>query len=125
MELGCGANPDWGRASALESRERLTEILQGADMVFVTAGMGGGTGTGAAPIVAEVAREVGALTVGVVTKPFVFEGRVRSKHADRGIEELQNVVDTLITIPNQRLLALWQARTPPWEMPSNSQTRFY
>ena len=104
--LGCGANPDWGRASALESRERLTEILQGADMVFVTAGMGGGTGTGAAPIVAEVAREVGALTVGVVTKPFVFEGRVRSKHADRGIEELQNVVDTLITIPNQRLLAL-------------------
>ena len=75
-------------------------------MVFVTAGMGGGTGTGAAPIVAEVAREVGALTVGVVTKPFVFEGRVRSKHADRGIEELQNVVDTLITIPNQRLLAL-------------------
>ncbi|MEE2677597.1 MAG: cell division protein FtsZ, partial [Myxococcota bacterium] len=104
--LGCGANPDWGRASALESRDRLTEILQGADMVFVTAGMGGGTGTGAAPIVAEVAREVGALTVGVVTKPFIFEGRVRSKHADRGIDDLHSVVDTLITIPNQRLLAL-------------------
>lgn len=104
--LGCGANPDWGRASALESRDRLTEILQGADMVFVTAGMGGGTGTGAGPIVAEVAREVGALTVGVVTRPFIFEGRVRSKHADRGIDDLHTVVDTLITIPNQRLLTL-------------------
>jgi cell division protein FtsZ len=104
--LGCGANPDRGRASGLESRDRLREILEGADMVFVTAGMGGGTGTGAAPIVAEVAREVGALTVGVVTKPFVFEGRVRTKHADRGLEELHSVVDTLITIPNQRVLAL-------------------
>ena len=104
--LGCGANPDRGRASALESRERLREVLEGSDMVFVTAGMGGGTGTGAAPIVAEVAREIGALTVGVVTKPFMFEGRVRTKHAERGIDELHNVVDTLITIPNQRLLAL-------------------
>jgi len=104
--LGCGANPDRGRASALEARERLREVLEGTDMVFVTAGMGGGTGTGAAPIVAEVAREVGALTVGVVTKPFLFEGRVRTKHCDRGIAELHNVVDTLITIPNQRLLAL-------------------
>jgi len=104
--LGCGANPDRGRASALEVRDRLRELLEGADMVFVTAGMGGGTGTGAAPIVAEVAREIGALTVGVVTKPFPFEGKVRSKHAERGLDELHNVVDTLITIPNQRLLAL-------------------
>jgi cell division protein FtsZ len=104
--LGCGANPDRGRASAVEARDRLRELLEGADMVFVTAGMGGGTGTGAAPIVAEVAREVGALTVGVVTKPFIFEGKVRSKHGDRGIEDLHQVVDTLITIPNQRLLAL-------------------
>ena len=104
--LGCGANPDRGRASALEARDRLRELLEGSDMVFVTAGMGGGTGTGAAPIVAEVAREVGALTVGVVTKPFPFEGRVRMKHAGQGIDELHGVVDTLITIPNQRLLAL-------------------
>ncbi|HIF92143.1 MAG TPA: cell division protein FtsZ [Myxococcales bacterium] len=104
--LGCGANPDRGRAAALEARDRLRELLEGSDMVFVTAGMGGGTGTGAAPIIAEVAREVGALTVGVVTKPFPFEGRVRMKHAGHGIDELHGVVDTLITIPNQRLLAL-------------------
>lgn len=104
--LGCGANPDRGRASALEARERLREILEGSDMVFVTAGMGGGTGTGAAPIVAEVAREVGALTVGVVTKPFPFEGKVRMKHGESGHDQLHSVVDTLITIPNQRLLAL-------------------
>ncbi|MEE3329456.1 MAG: cell division protein FtsZ, partial [Myxococcota bacterium] len=104
--LGCGANPDRGRASALEARDRLRELLEGTDMVFVTAGMGGGTGTGAAPIIAEVAREVGALTVGVVTKPFPFEGRVRTKHAERALAELHSVVDTLITIPNQRLLAL-------------------
>jgi len=104
--LGCGANPEKGRASALEARDRLRDLLIGTDMVFVTAGMGGGTGTGAAPIVAEVAREVGALTVAVVTKPFQFEGRVRSKHAERGLEELHRVVDTLITIPNHRLLAL-------------------
>jgi len=104
--LGCGANPDKGRSSALEARDRLREILEGTDMVFVTAGMGGGTGTGAAPVVAEVAREVGALTVGVVTRPFGFEGKVRSRHAERGIDELHQVVDTLITIPNQRLLAL-------------------
>jgi cell division protein FtsZ len=104
--LGCGANPDRGRASALEARDRLREQLEGADMVFVTAGMGGGTGTGAAPIVAEVAREIGALTVGVVTKPFLFEGKVRTRHGERGIDELHEVVDTLITIPNQRLLTL-------------------
>ncbi len=104
--LGCGANPEVGRGSALEARERLLEILDGTDMVFVTAGLGGGTGTGAAPVIAELAREVGALTVGVVTKPFLFEGKVRMKHAERGLEELHRVVDTVITIPNQRLLAL-------------------
>ncbi len=104
--LGCGANPEKGRQSALEVRDRLRELLIGADMVFVTAGLGGGTGTGAAPIIAEVAREVGALTVAVVTKPFNFEGRVRQRHAEAGMDELHRVVDTLITIPNQRLLAL-------------------
>ena len=104
--LGCGANPEKGRQSALEVRDRLRELLIGADMVFVTAGLGGGTGTGAAPIIAEVAREVGALTVAVVTKPFTFEGRVRQRHAETGMDELHRVVDTLITIPNQRLLAL-------------------
>ncbi len=104
--LGCGANPDKGRAAALEDRERLRDMLTGTDMVFVTAGLGGGTGTGAAPIVAEVAHEVGALTVAVVTRPFPFEGKVRARHADRGFEELHQVVDTLITIPNNRLLSL-------------------
>jgi len=104
--LGCGADPDKGRSSALEVRDRLRELFQGTDMVFVTAGLGGGTGTGAAPIVAEVAREAGALTVGVVTKPFLFEGRVRMRHAERGLDDLHRVVDTVITIPNQRLLAL-------------------
>ncbi len=104
--LGCGANPEKGRAAALEARERLRELLTGTDMVFVTAGLGGGTGTGGAPIVAEIAREVGALTVAVVTRPFQFEGKVRSRHAERGLEELHRVVDTLITIPNHRLLAL-------------------
>ncbi|NRA06671.1 MAG: cell division protein FtsZ [Myxococcales bacterium] len=104
--LGCGADPEKGRSAALEVRERLREIFQNTDLVFVTAGLGGGTGTGASPIVAEVARECGALTVGVVTKPFFFEGKVRSQHADRGLDELYRVVDTVITIPNQRLLAL-------------------
>jgi cell division protein FtsZ len=104
--LGCGADPEKGRGSALEVRDRLLELFQGTDMVFVTAGLGGGTGTGAAPIVAEVARESGALTVGVVTKPFLFEGKVRGRHAERGLDELHRVVDTVITIPNQRLLAL-------------------
>jgi len=104
--LGCGADPERGRASALEVRDRLREMFTDTDMVFVTAGLGGGTGTGAAPIVAEVAREAGALTVGVVTKPFLFEGRVRMRHAERGLDELHRVVDTVITIPNQRLLAL-------------------
>jgi cell division protein FtsZ len=104
--LGCGANPEKGRDAALEARDRLRELLLGTDMVFVTAGLGGGTGTGGAPIIAEVAREVGALTVAVVTKPFQFEGKVRTRHASRGLDELHRVVDTLITIPNHRLLAL-------------------
>jgi len=104
--LGCGADPDKGQAAAIEVRERLREAFADTDMVFVTAGLGGGTGTGAAPIVAEIAREAGALTVGVVTKPFVFEGKVRMRNAERGLDELHRVVDTVITIPNQRLLAL-------------------
>ena len=110
--LGCGANPERGRAAAMEDRDRLRSLLEGSDMVFVTAGMGGGTGTGAAPVIAEVARELGALTVGVVTKPFPFEGRQRMRHAERGLDELHRVVDTLITIPNQRLLALAGKDTP-------------
>ena len=104
--LGAGADPEIGRDSALEDQTRIAEALSGADMVFVTAGMGGGTGTGAAPVIASVAREQGALTVGVVTKPFQFEGRRRRRQADEGIENLANAVDTLITIPNQRLLAI-------------------
>jgi len=102
--LGCGAIPERGRQAALEDTERIIEQLNGADMVFITAGMGGGTGTGAAPIVASLATEMGALTVGVVTKPFTFEGKKRLMHAEEGLKELNAVVDTLITIPNERLL---------------------
>ena len=102
--LGCGAVPERGRQAALEDTERIIELLDGADMVFVTCGMGGGTGTGAAPIVASLATELNALTVGVVTKPFNFEGKKRQLHAEEGIRELKEVVDTLITIPNERLL---------------------
>jgi cell division protein FtsZ len=102
--LGAGGNPTTGQKAAEESREEIAAALAGADMVFIAAGMGGGTGTGAAPIVAEVAKELGALTVGVVTKPFMFEGRRRSAQAEAGIEEIKQRVDTLITIPNQRLL---------------------
>lgn len=104
--LGAGANPEVGRQAAIEDRERIMEVLHGADMVFITAGMGGGTGTGAAPIVAEVAREMGILTVAVVTKPFPFEGRKRMKIADEGIKELSQHVDSLITIPNEKLLSV-------------------
>lgn len=104
--LGAGANPDIGRQSAMEDRDRIAEVLEGADMVFITAGMGGGTGTGAAPVVAEVAKEMGILTVAVVTKPFPFEGRKRMTIADEGIYELQQHVDSLIIIPNERLLAV-------------------
>ena len=102
--LGCGAIPEKGRQAALEDTERIIELLDGADMVFITAGMGGGTGTGAAPIVASLATELGALTVGVVTKPFLFEGKKRLMHAEEGLNELKDVVDTLITIPNEKLL---------------------
>jgi len=104
--LGAGGNPDVGRKAALEDVQRLSEALEGADMVFVTAGMGGGTGTGAAPIISQVAQDQGALTVGVVTKPFLFEGRKRSKNAERGVQELIDTIDSIITIPNQRLFAL-------------------
>ncbi len=104
--LGAGANPEMGRQAATESRDEIAALLEGADMVFVTAGMGGGTGTGAAPVVADIARELGALTVGVVTKPFIFEGNRRRKAAEQGLQELKAAVDTLITIPNQRLLTL-------------------
>lgn len=113
--LGAGANPAVGRDAALEDRDKLAELLHGADMIFVTCGMGGGTGTGATPVIAEVARELGALTVGVVTKPFGFEGNRRRKQADAGILELQAAVDTLITIPNQRLLSVADARMPMLE----------
>ena len=102
--LGAGANPEIGRAAAVEDRERVAESLRGADMVFITAGMGGGTGTGGAPIVAEVAREMGILTVAVVTRPFSFEGRKRATIAEAGLAELQEHVDSLITIPNEKLL---------------------
>ncbi|MES9959880.1 MAG: cell division protein FtsZ [Sedimenticola sp.] len=104
--LGAGANPEVGREAALEDRERVYEALTGADMVFITAGMGGGTGTGAAPVVAEVARDLGILTVAVVTKPFPFEGAKRMQIANQGIEELSQYVDSLITIPNEKLLAV-------------------
>lgn len=104
--LGAGANPLIGREAAMEDRERIAEVLQGSDMVFITAGMGGGTGTGAAPIVAEVAREMGILTVAVVTKPFPFEGRKRMQIAEEGIRELSLHVDSLITIPNEKLLTV-------------------
>ena len=105
--LGAGANPDVGRQAALEDRERIQEIIMGADMIFVTAGMGGGTGTGAAPVVAQIARDMGILCVGVVTKPFVFEGANRMKIAQHGIQELSAHVDSLITIPNDKLLSVY------------------
>ncbi len=104
--LGAGADPEVGKQSAMEDRERIHEVLEGADMVFITAGMGGGTGTGAAPVVAEVARELGILAVAVVTKPFGFEGSKRMKIAEQGMEELARTVDSLITIPNEKLLAV-------------------
>ncbi|MEJ2529143.1 MAG: cell division protein FtsZ [Gammaproteobacteria bacterium] len=104
--LGAGTNPDIGRGAALEDRDRIQEALDGADMVFITAGLGGGTGTGAAPIVAEVARDMGVLTVAVVTKPFAFEGGKRMKVAEAGVHELAKYVDSLITIPNEKLLAV-------------------
>ncbi|ATB27813.1 cell division protein FtsZ [Melittangium boletus] len=110
--LGAGANPEMGREAALESRDQIAAMIEGADMVFVTAGMGGGTGTGAAPIIADIAKSLGCLTVGVVTKPFLFEGNKRRKQAEQGLVELKAAVDTLITIPNQRLLTLSNAPMP-------------
>jgi cell division protein FtsZ len=109
--LGAGADPEIGLRAAEESREEIKQILKGADMVFITAGMGGGTGTGATPIVAEIAKELGALTVGVVTKPFSFEGRKRMGQAEKGIQHLREKVDTLITIPNDRLLQVVDKKT--------------
>lgn len=104
--LGCGADPNVGRQAAVEDRERVAEVLEGADMVFITAGMGGGTGTGAAPIVAQVARDMGILTVAVVTKPFPFEGRKRMGIAEQGVKDLAEYVDSIITIPNEKLLTV-------------------
>ncbi|MED2254273.1 cell division protein FtsZ [Brevibacillus parabrevis] len=113
--LGAGANPEIGKKAAEESRDLIENALRGADMVFVTAGMGGGTGTGAAPVVAEIAKEMGALTVGVVTRPFSFEGRKRSQHGEAGIAALKEKVDTLIVIPNDRLLEIVDKNTPMLE----------
>jgi cell division protein FtsZ len=110
--LGAGANPEIGRRAVEESKQQLKEVLAGADMVFVTAGMGGGTGTGAAPAIAEIARNLGALTIGVVTRPFKFEGRKRAANAENGINEMREAVDTLIIIPNDRLLEIVDKKTP-------------
>ena len=109
--LGAGANPDVGAQSAEESKSEVAEVLRGADMVFVTAGMGGGTGTGAAPVVAQAAKEMGILTIGVVTKPFTFEGKKRLSQAERGIESLKGKVDTLVVIPNDKLLQIIDRKT--------------
>ena len=110
--LGAGANPEVGRSAAMESKEEIKEALKGSDMVFVTCGMGGGTGTGAAPVIAEIAQDLGALTVGIVTKPFRFEGKRRMEQAVLGIEELKKHVDTLIVIPNDRLREIIDKSTP-------------
>jgi cell division protein FtsZ len=113
--LGAGANPEVGKKAAEESKEQIEEALRGADMVFVTAGMGGGTGTGAAPVIAQIARDLGALTVGVVTRPFTFEGKKRSNQASGGIGAMKEAVDTLIVIPNDRLLEIVDKSTPMLE----------
>ena len=110
--LGAGANPEVGRKAVEESRQQLQEVLKGADMVFVTAGMGGGTGTGAAPAIAQISRQLGSLTIGVVTRPFGFEGHKRSKNAAIGIEQMREAVDTLIIVPNDRLLQIVDKKTP-------------
>lgn len=110
--LGAGANPEIGEKAANESRDEIAMAIKDADMVFVTAGMGGGTGTGAAPVIAQIAKEMGILTVGVVTKPFLFEGKKRMQHAESGVEALKGVVDTLVTIPNDRLLQLADKKMP-------------
>ncbi len=104
--LGAGSDPDVGKRAAIESQDRISDVLDGADMVFITAGLGGGTGTGGAPVMAEIAKDLGALTVAVVTKPFQFEGKRREKQAEEGLDELKKMVDSLIVIPNQRLLSI-------------------
>ena len=109
--LGAGGNPEIGREAAIEDEEMIRAVLDGADMIFITAGMGGGTGTGAAPIIAKIARDIGALTVGVVTKPFLFEGKKRQKQAEVGLEEIKKYVDTLITIPNERVKSIIDSNT--------------
>ena len=113
--LGAGADPEVGRRSAEDSKDEITNVLKGADMVFVTCGMGGGTGTGAAPVIAEIAQDLGALTVGIVTKPFSWEGKHRSRHAEEGLERLKEHVDTLIIIPNDRLREIIDKTTPMTE----------
>ena len=113
--LGAGADPEVGRKAAEDSKEEITDVLKGADMVFVTCGMGGGTGTGAAPVIAEIAQGLGALTVGIVTKPFAWEGKPRSRHAEEGLERLKEHVDTLIIIPNDRLREIIDKSTPMTE----------
>lgn len=113
--LGAGANPEIGRKAAEESYEELEDMVKDSDMVFITAGLGGGTGTGAAPIIADIAKKSGALTVGIVTKPFTFEGRKRTEHANVGLEELRQKVDTMIVIPNDRLLQIVERNTPMLE----------
>ena len=113
--LGAGANPDTGQKAAEETKDELQEIVRDTDMVFITAGMGGGTGTGAAPVIAKVAKDAGVLTVGVITKPFNFEGKKRMLNADRGIQELKKNVDTLVIIPNQRILSIVDKKTPMTE----------
>ena len=113
--LGAGADPEVGRKAAEDSKEEITNVLKGSDMVFVTCGMGGGTGTGAAPVIAEIAQDLGALTVGIVTKPFSWEGKPRSRHAEEGLERLKDHVDTLIIIPNDRLREIIDKSTPMTE----------
>lgn len=113
--LGAGADPEVGKKAAEESKDEITEVLRGADMVFVTCGMGGGTGTGAAPVIAEIAQDLGALTVGIVTKPFAWEGKPRSRHAEEGLDKLKDHVDTLIIIPNDRLREIIDKNTPMTE----------
>src|SRR5918912_3413517 len=109
--LGAGADPNVGRQAALEDTDKLIQALSGADMIFVTTGLGGGTGTGAAPVIASLASELGALTIAVVTKPFKFEGKKRAQHAEMGLEQLRDCVDTIITIPNERLLTIIDRKT--------------
>ena len=121
--LGAGANPDVGQRAAEESREEISNTIKGSDLVFITCGMGGGTGTGAAPVIAEIARDMGILTIGVVSKPFLFEGRQRMKNAESGIERLKANVDTLVVVPNDRLLSVVTKGTTMTEASASRTTR--